>query len=92
MIVNIRVAKAQLSKLIARAEAGEEVIIARASKPVARLMPMSTEAFEEQEKAGDLPSWMDSMRGQIKFHPGWDEPDEELIKQMEDGPIFPDEG
>lgn len=34
---SIHAAKTQLSRLIARAEAGEEVIIARGSTPVARL-------------------------------------------------------
>ncbi len=37
MQVNIHQAKSQLSKLIERALAGEEVIIARNSKPVVRL-------------------------------------------------------
>ncbi len=39
--VNIHEAKAQLSALIARAEAGEEVVIARANKPVVRLVPVA---------------------------------------------------
>ncbi len=38
--VTICAAKTQLSKLIARAEAGEEVIIARGKKPVVRLVPV----------------------------------------------------
>ncbi|MBA2722800.1 MAG: type II toxin-antitoxin system prevent-host-death family antitoxin, partial [Methylibium sp.] len=38
--VNVHEAKTQLSKLIEAVEAGEEVIIARAGKPVARLMPL----------------------------------------------------
>jgi prevent-host-death family protein len=38
-IVNIHEAKTQLSRLLERVEAGEEVIIARAGKPVARLQP-----------------------------------------------------
>lgn len=33
-------AKANLSKLIARAEAGEEVVIARGDKPAVKLVPM----------------------------------------------------
>lgn len=37
--VNIQKAKTQLSELIARAEAGEEIVIARAGKPVAKLVP-----------------------------------------------------
>lgn len=34
-------AKTNLSKLIERAEAGEEVIIARGDKPVVRLVPLA---------------------------------------------------
>jgi prevent-host-death family protein len=37
--MNIAEAKAKLSELIARAEAGEEVIIARDGKPVVSLIP-----------------------------------------------------
>jgi prevent-host-death family protein len=36
--VNVHEAKTNLSELIARAEAGEEVVIARANKPVVRLV------------------------------------------------------
>ncbi|HMJ54740.1 MAG TPA: type II toxin-antitoxin system prevent-host-death family antitoxin [Polyangiaceae bacterium] len=39
-IVNMHEAKTMLSKLVAAAEAGEEVILARAGKPVARLVPL----------------------------------------------------
>lgn len=38
--VNIHHAKTELSKLVQRAEAGEEIIIARAGKPVAKLVPV----------------------------------------------------
>lgn len=38
--VNIHEAKTQLSRLLARVAAGEEVIIARSGKPVARLVPI----------------------------------------------------
>jgi prevent-host-death family protein len=38
LTVNIHEAKTQFSKLIARVEAGEEVIIARDGAPVARLV------------------------------------------------------
>ena len=37
--VNIYEAKTQLSKLVARAEAGEEITISRNGRPVARLVP-----------------------------------------------------
>jgi prevent-host-death family protein len=38
--VNIHEAKTQLSKLVERAEAGHETVIARAGKPVAKLVPL----------------------------------------------------
>lgn len=38
---NIHEAKTQLSKLIARAEAGESIVIARAGKPVVRLSALA---------------------------------------------------
>jgi prevent-host-death family protein len=39
--VNIHQAKTDLSKLIERAEAGEEIVIARAGKPAAKLVPLT---------------------------------------------------
>ncbi|MFZ1546655.1 MAG: type II toxin-antitoxin system prevent-host-death family antitoxin [Candidatus Nitrotoga sp.] len=38
--VNIHEAKTQFSRFVDRAEAGEEIIIARAGKPVARLVAL----------------------------------------------------
>jgi prevent-host-death family protein len=40
MEVNIHQAKSQLSQLLRRVAAGEEVIIARGGKPVAKLIPI----------------------------------------------------
>ena len=40
IVVNIHEAKTRLSQLLAQAEAGEEVIIARAGKQIARLTPI----------------------------------------------------
>ncbi|MFN4295882.1 MAG: type II toxin-antitoxin system Phd/YefM family antitoxin [Brevundimonas sp.] len=37
--VNIAEAKARLSELVARAEAGEDIVLARAGKPAIRLVP-----------------------------------------------------
>jgi prevent-host-death family protein len=39
--VNIHAAKTQLSRLVDAAAAGEEIIIAKSGKPVARLGPLS---------------------------------------------------
>jgi len=38
-MVNIHAAKTHLSRLVNEAAAGEEIVIARAGKPVARLLP-----------------------------------------------------
>lgn len=51
--VNIAEAKAKLSELVARAEAGEEVILARAGKPAVRLTPVPP-AAKPHRRIGDL--------------------------------------
>ena len=40
--ISIHAAKTHLSRLIARAEAGEEIIIARGNKPVVKLVSIET--------------------------------------------------
>jgi prevent-host-death family protein len=50
--VNIHEAKTTLSRLVARAEAGEEVILTRRNVPVARLVPV--EAAGPKRVFGDL--------------------------------------
>jgi prevent-host-death family protein len=42
-VVNIHAAKTHLSRLVDEAAAGEEIIIARAGKPVARLVALAPE-------------------------------------------------
>ncbi len=39
-IVNVHEAKTNLSRLLARVEAGDEIVIARGGKPIARLEPI----------------------------------------------------
>ncbi len=63
MEVNIHEAKTQLSRLIEQALRGEEVIIAKAGRPVARLIPI--------QKRKPI---LGSARGTIEFQPGWDDP------------------
>ena len=41
--VNVHEAKTQLSKLLQRVLLGEEIVIAKAGRPVAKLVPISTE-------------------------------------------------
>ncbi len=39
--VNVHEAKTHLSRLLARVAAGEEIVISRAGKPIARLVPIA---------------------------------------------------
>ena len=45
--VNIHAAKTNLSSLVEKAAAGEEIIIAKAGKPVARLVPLEEPDFRK---------------------------------------------
>ena len=49
--VNIHEAKTQFSRFVDQAEAGEEIVIARAGKPVARLVALET-LISEPRKLG----------------------------------------
>jgi prevent-host-death family protein len=73
-IVNVRQAKTQFSRLLDRVEAGEELVIARRGKPVARLIPYST--------AGQ-PRRLGIWRGQVTIGPDFDAVDEELARLFE---------
>ena len=42
--VNIHACKTQLSRLVDQAASGEEIVIAKAGKPVARLVPLAPPA------------------------------------------------
>jgi prevent-host-death family protein len=69
--VTVHVAKTQLSKLLERVEAGEEIVIARGKQPVARLVPISERRPKRQ---------FGSMYGKVWVGPEFFEPlpDEEL--------------
>lgn len=54
MIYNVHTAKSQLSKLIDAALAGEEVVIAKGAKPVARLVAIPQTGFRLGILAGKV--------------------------------------
>ena len=54
MLVNIYEAKTNLSALLDRAVAGEEIVIARSGKPLARLMPVSVTSSKSGVRLGGL--------------------------------------
>ena len=62
---NIYDAKAHLSRLVERAAAGEEIIIAKAGHPRAKLVPITPEA--KRRKPG-------SLKGQIFISDDFDDP------------------
>jgi prevent-host-death family protein len=74
MLVNMHEAKTQLSRLVARAAAGEDIVIAKAGHPVARLVPY--EERKEPRKPG-------SMKGKIWMADDWDETPQWLIDAFE---------
>ncbi len=57
IVVNVHEAKTHLSKLLDRAHAGQEIILAKAGKPYARLMPLapSSEGRQPGRLKGRLP-------------------------------------
>ena len=55
-VVNVHDAKTNLSKLLARVEAGERITIARAGRPIAHLVPIRQRAWRDVfGVARDLP-------------------------------------
>jgi prevent-host-death family protein len=68
---NIHEAKTTLSKLVERALAGEEVVIARAGKPLVRLDPVPAAAAEKPPRR----ALFGSMRDEFKLAPDWDSPE-----------------
>ncbi len=72
--INIYEAKTHLSQLVDRAAAGEEIIIARNGRPVARLVPI---AGERNRRV------FGSMKGRIHLAPDFDELPEDLLHLFE---------
>jgi prevent-host-death family protein len=64
--VGMHEAKTHLSRLVARAEAGEDVVIQRNGKPVVRLVPV---AEEPRSLASVLGAW----RGRVQMADDFDE-------------------
>ncbi|MGB0718827.1 MAG: type II toxin-antitoxin system Phd/YefM family antitoxin [Bdellovibrionales bacterium] len=87
-IFNTHEAKTHLSKLIARAEAGEEIIIARAGKPAVKMIATDNEI--EIRKARRKPG---RLKGQIWYADDWDSPETNALiaGDYENNPIFPED-
>lgn len=71
MIVNMHEAKTNLSKLVERAAAGEEIIIGKAGTPRVRLVP-----YVEQR----APRKPGSLRGKVFIADDFDDTPEDIIR------------
>ena len=73
--VQLHDAKARLSELVDRAQSGEEVVISRHGKAVAKLVGYQPQRAKRR---------LGLLRGTIKFHKGWDDPlPEEILAYFE---------
>ena len=67
-IVNVHDAKTHLSKLLDRARAGEEIILAKAGKPYAKLVPID-DAPPADRKPGRLKGRLGGIDDSVWFDP-----------------------
>lgn len=56
-MVNVHEAKTHFSKLLERAHAGEEIVLAKAGKPYARLVPLKT-VDKPRRQPGRVKGWI----------------------------------
>lgn len=74
--INIHDAKTHFSRLLSRVESGEEIIIAKAGKPIARLVPVEKKAIKRRPG---------SAKGLIVMKNSFFEPlPEDILKEFED--------
>ena len=67
-------AKTRLSQLVERAEAGEDIVIARNGKPVARIVPVG--------RPPSLASIRGAWKGQVRFSGDFDEMPDDIAESF----------
>ena len=75
-MINVHDAKSNLSELLRRVERGEEIVVARAGKPVAKLVPFTAPA----------PRVPGRWAGRVVIAEDFDETSEELVALFETAP------
>lgn len=84
---NIHEAKTHFSKLVDQAAAGEEIVIAKAGKPVAKLV--SIDAQMVRTKA---PRKLGIFEGKVKIPDDFDDPlPDDILALFYEGPLLPDD-
>lgn len=83
--VNMHEAKTHLSKLVQRVEGGAEIVINRAGKPAAKLVPIP------KAKAGKrkLGGWEGKFK--VPSDEEWEQMDREIEQLFDESEIFPGE-
>ena len=84
--INVHAAKTHFSRLLARVEKGEEIIIARGGKPVAKLMPIEPPPRGKPAPPGFMKDTI------VYMADDFNAPMPEFEDAFYNGPIFPDEG
>lgn len=79
--VTIHEAKTHFSKLVRRAEAGEEIVVRRGSAPVARIAPL-------ERKHGGV-TGRGSMRSEVGIVGDIEQADREIERLFERSEVFP---
>jgi len=72
--IGMHEAKTQLSKLVERVEAGEEIVITRRGEPAARLVP--------ERRSGGFASLAGAWRGQVKIADDFDELPDDVAEAL----------
>ena len=80
MEVNVHEAKTHLSKLLARVASGEEIVIAKAGTPIAKLVPVTKTAKTRI---------FGCAKGEFVVPDDFNNPDPEIEDLFYNGPLFP---
>lgn len=81
--VNMHEAKTHLSKLVERVEGGQEIVISRAGKPAAKLVPV------ERATPGRRALGIWAGKVHLPSDTEWAEMDREIAESFEESEIFP---
>jgi prevent-host-death family protein len=81
--VNMHEAKTHLSRLVEKVEGGAEIVISRAGKPAAKLVPVS------QPKPGKRTLGLWKGKFEMPSDEEWAEMKRETAREIEEGEIFP---
>jgi prevent-host-death family protein len=72
-VVNVHQAKTHLSRLLERVQGGEEIVIGKSGKPIAKIVPFKPEAAPR--KPGFL-------KGKVKIRKNFDDPLPDDVMKM----------